>query len=105
MCSLSSVSTITMGSDQDRLIRQLVDLGSDLRIVAGEMRPDTAYARDDAFLEPALMECGFHFMAHRLPCCLPQFGMNAAVCHDLDIAIREQQVDQHAVVVFGVPDA
>src|SRR3546814_10085792 len=30
---------------------------------------------------------------------------NAAISNDLDAAIGEQDIDQHAVVVLGIPDA
>ena len=32
-------------------------------------------------------------------------GVNAAVGNDLDVAVGEQEIDQHAVIVRGVPDA
>src|SRR5512143_853196 len=99
MCSLSSVSTITRRSHEDRAIRQFVGLVAGLRVVPGKVRSDTAYPGDGPLFELALPEGRLHFLAHRLPRGLSQFGMDAAVCHDLDVAIREQQIDQHAVVV------
>ena len=31
--------------------------------------------------------------------------MDAAISDDFDVVIREEQIDQHAVVVRGIPDA
>ena len=42
--------------------------------------------------------------ADLLPAGRADFGVDAAVGDDLDVAVGQQQIDQHAVVVRGVPD-
>ena len=45
-----------------------------------------------------------HFAADRLPALRADVPMDAAVGDDFDVAVGQQQIDQHAVVVLGVPD-
>ena len=54
--------------------------------------------------EITFAECTFHFTAYRFPALRADPPMDAAIGNDLNIAVRQQQIDQHAVVVFGVPD-
>src|SRR5690349_5107623 len=59
-----------------------------------------------ALAETPLAELRFHDAAAEIPLRLGGLAAGrAAVGHDLHVAIRQQQVDQHAVVVDGVPDA
>jgi hypothetical protein len=66
---------------------------------------DRLDAGDDARLEPPGRELAVHRPADRLPRRLADPGMNAAVGDDLDALVGEQQVNEHAGVLFGVPDA
>ena len=43
-------------------------------------------------------------MADLLPALSTNMGIDAAIGDDLDILIGEQQIDQNAVVLCGVPD-
>ena len=49
-------------------------------------------------------EIGLHRLADFFPAGGAHFGVDAAVGDDLDVAVGQQQIDQHAVVVGGVPD-
>src|SRR5216684_8266900 len=59
---------------------------------------------DHAALEIPRLEIRFHLAADVLPAFRANLGVNAAVGDDLDVAVRQQQIDQHAAVVRGVPD-
>src|ERR1035438_7567642 len=59
---------------------------------------------DDAGLEIPGLELGFHVAADLFPAARADMGFDAAVGDDFDLAVGEQQIDQHAVVVRGVPD-
>ena len=61
-------------------------------------------ALDHAALEISSPEIRFHLLADFLPAGGAYLGVDAAVGDDLDVAIGEQKVDQHAVIVRGVPD-
>ena len=52
---------------------------------------------------PALKSASISAQIFSQPACA-DLGVDAAVGNDLDIAVGEQQIDQHAVVVGGVPD-
>jgi len=95
-----------MDSHQNWIIWQLIDLvGAKLRIVLCQVCPYTAYPGNDALLESSLPEFGFHRTTDCFPDCRAEFDVNTAIRNDLDIAIREQQIYQYAVVVFCVPYA
>ena len=74
----------------------------------GEMpRHDLRHPLDAAHhggFVPALRQSGFHVAADPLPFARARAGVNAPIGDDLDVAVREQQVNEHAVVVLGVPD-
>src|SRR4030095_4503749 len=53
----------------------------------------------------ASAEVGLPLAADRLPLRSANARSDAAVRDDLDVAVREQQIDQHSRVVLGVPDA
>ena len=53
---------------------------------------------------PAL-KWSFHFAAHGVPIRLRHARRDRAVGDDLDVAVGDQHVDQHAVVARRVPDA
>src|SRR5512139_4140043 len=70
-----------------------------------QQRTDLPDAFQRAALELALPESGFHRPRHRLPGGgIDPLG-DAAVGDDLDVVVGEQQIHQHAAVVFGVPHA
>src|SRR5580693_269910 len=58
---------------------------------------------DDAAFEIRAPEFGFHVGADFRPARKPDPGVDAAIGDDLDLAIGQQEIDQHAVVVRGVP--
>ncbi len=55
--------------------------------------------------KPPGTEMFFHQAAHRLPFGGADAALQAPVRDDFDISVRELHVDQHAVVVFRVPNA
>src|ERR1700686_5862714 len=59
---------------------------------------------DDPRLEIPAPEFGLHLGADFLPALAADLGVDAAIGDDLDLAVGEQEIDQHAVVVGGVPD-
>src|SRR5581483_3519231 len=63
------------------------------------------HAEDDALLEASPRELALHLAADRLPRRRADLRVDAAIGDDLDAALCEQQVDQHAAVVLGVPYA
>src|SRR3569833_70013 len=56
-----------------------------------------------AALEFTVTEMCLHESAHSLPFRGVDPAMDAAVGDDFQIAVRQQQIDQHTVIVFGVP--
>lgn len=69
------------------------------------MRAHAFDVGDRTLAVTALAEIIAHQRAEPLPLRLAHLQMHAAVSDDLDVAVGQQQIDQHAVVVFGVPDA
>src|SRR3954453_6334691 len=62
-------------------------------------------AADHAALELPRPELDFHGAADALPTLGANLRIDTAIGDDLDIAVGEQEIDQDAVVVRGVPDA
>jgi hypothetical protein len=62
-------------------------------------------ARDDAIGEARLAKRRFHSRAHGLPGVVADDAVDAAVGDDFHVAIGQQQIDEHAGVLVGVPDA
>src|SRR5450432_855168 len=50
-------------------------------------------------------EIALHVAADRLPASHADLGIDASIGDDLDVAVGQQQIDQHTIVVGGVPDA
>ena len=69
------------------------------------MGADGADAVQHALLELALAERRLHLAADFLPALAAHARMHAAVGDDLHVMIRQQQINQHAVVVFRIPHA
>ena len=61
------------------------------------------YNRSVGKLVASCPERGFHVSADPFPGCAACKAMHAAVGDDLDFVVGQQQVNQHAVVVFGIP--
>src|ERR1700676_680106 len=61
-------------------------------------------ALDDAGFKFPRPEIALHRLADFLPARTANFCIDAAIGDDLDLAVGQQQIDQHAVVVGGVPD-
>src|SRR5260370_21707851 len=57
-----------------------------------------------AGLEFSRSKIRFHLAADFLPAIRADLGVDAAVGDDLDLAVGQQQIDQHAVIMLGVPD-
>src|SRR5215472_13867523 len=91
-------------SDHDRLVRQLVarmGIGREIfRKFARHRRASLEHTR----LELAGAEVVLHAAADHLPPARADPAVDAAVGNNLDIAVGEQKIDQHAVIVRGVPD-
>ena len=66
---------------------------------------DGRHASQRPDLELAAREVPAHGIADRPPVRLRDPVAKAAVGHDLDVAIGEQYIHQHAIVRLGIPDA
>jgi hypothetical protein len=55
-------------------------------------------------LEISVSKFGFHHVADVLPPCGAYQSTNVAIGWKFHITIGQQEVDQHAVVVRGIPD-
>src|SRR4029079_13191632 len=69
----------------------------------GQLLRHFLYPLDHAACEISRPEVGFHLPADLLPTGGADLGVNAAIGDDLDVAIRQQQIDQHSIVVCRVP--
>ena len=65
---------------------------------------DFLQGQGQAGFEVAGLEGLAHARQDRVPGRLGHFVVQSPIGDDLDAALGQQQVDQHAVVVFGVPD-
>src|SRR5581483_10253272 len=92
-------------SENHRPVRDFVLALGAARVVAREMRAHGLDAIDHAGLEAAVAKRLLHAAADPLPLGGADASMDAAVGENLNVAVGEQQVDQHAVVALGVPDA
>src|SRR5271165_3126703 len=87
-----------------RRIRQLVATRTLRREKFRELPRHRFDTPDRAGLELTAAKLRFHLAADFLPAGFALARINAAVGDDLDLAVGEQQIDQDAVVVLGVPD-
>src|SRR3954451_15450454 len=62
-------------------------------------------ALEHSGLEISLAEFGFHRPADLLPFRRADFRVDTAIGENLDIAVGQQEIDQHAVVVRSVPNS
>src|SRR5437764_15498163 len=67
--------------------------------------PDCTHAFDRSIFETAFSERALHHSADRVPGILGYAPVDSSIGDDFDVAVGEQHVDQHAVVVLGIPDA
>ena len=56
-------------------------------------------------LVPLRAQLGFHLPTEVLPFLRADLDVHAPVGHDLDGAVGEQQINQHAIAVLGIPHA
>ena len=73
------------------------------RKMRGEQIADRRDTDACALLEAAGGERALHFAAYGLPRGAADLAVYAAVGNDLDAPVGKQQIDQHAIVVLGVP--
>src|SRR5258708_8651672 len=69
-----------------------------------QLQRDCLDSLDRAALEISGSEFDFHIRADFLPAGSADLRIDAAIGDDLDVAVGQQQIDQHAVIVGGVPD-
>ena len=93
------------GSEDDGLVGKLVRNSARARKMPREQRRNLRDAGSHALRVPAVAERRFHPRADRLPRGIVDDAIDAAIGDDLDVAVRQQQVDEHAGVLFGVPHA
>src|SRR5512134_142994 len=91
--------------EDERAVGELVRVLVARREVGGQEVADRLNAGDDARFEPARGELALHRAADRLPRRRPDPAVDAPVGDDLDAPVGEQQVDEHAGVLLGIPDA
>src|SRR5271165_6566369 len=87
-----------------RRIRQLVATRTLRREKFRELPRHRFDTPDRAGLELTAAKLRFHLAADFLPAGFALARINAAVGDDLDLAVGEQQIDEDAVIVLGVPD-
>src|ERR1700738_3037232 len=75
-----------------------------LRKMRGELLSHSLDALCDAGFKLPRPEIALHRLADFLPARAANFCIDAAIGDDLDLAVGQQEIDQHAIVVGGVPD-
>src|SRR6202007_208494 len=60
---------------------------------------------DDAAGKIPRFEITLHRLAYPFPAVVAYLGVDAAVGDDLDVTICKQKIDQHAIIMGGIPDA
>src|ERR1700690_2586040 len=86
------------------LIGQLVALGARGRKVLAQQPRNAGYRGTGTLEVPARAGVLLDLAAHALPLRLADLRADTAVGDDLDRAVGPQHVDQHTVVMLGVPD-
>ena len=86
------------------LIGQLVRASALGGEVISQVPPHGPHRRTAGFTITPGGVLGFNLPAHRLPFRLRHTRGDAAVRHDFDAPIGEQQVDQNPVIGGGIPD-
>lgn len=62
------------------------------------------YAVQHARFKLPTSEHPFHVLADLLPTSLANLPVYAAISHNLYIMVGKQQINQHAIIVLGIPD-
>src|SRR5215469_7533122 len=88
---------------QDGLIRQFVVAATRAGEMTSQQRTHPQNAHDRAIAETPSAVVVLHLAAYRVPLRLRDPRCDTAVGDDLDVVIGHVHVDQHAVVVLGVP--
>ena len=88
-----------------RPVRQLVRRPAVAREVGPEQRADGLYALDRGALEILVADPLLHPATDRLPTLRAHPRVDPAVGDDLELPIREEEIEEHPVVVLRVPDA
>ena len=91
-------------SDHHRCIRQFICPTAALREMLRQFARHGRYPLDHAALEVPCPEIRFHLLADFFPALAADPGVYSTIGHNLEIVVGQQQVDQDAVVVDGVPD-
>ncbi len=89
--------------EHDRPVVELVAVLLLRWIMPGELCAHGADAVQNAFLEFSLAEQRFHFTTYFFPAFGAHTGLRVAVGDNLDVAIRQQQINQNPVVQLRVP--
>src|SRR6185295_2522805 len=97
--------SIQRGLEQDRAIGQLVRVRAAAREMLLEQSAHATDAGDRALSEAADAIVRLDLAAHLLPRRLRNALGDAAVREDLDVAVGEEHVDEHAVVRRRIPYA
>jgi len=90
---------------QGRAVAEFVRVVASRREMLFEQNSDLPDALKQALLKTALAECLLHAVADRFPLRLRHLRADAAVGHDFDVVVGMIDVEQHAAVAGGVPDA
>src|ERR1700677_1258214 len=92
------------GLQQDRLVRQLVrTLAANARKMALQEASDLLHAGDGAAAEVTCAIVAFHFAANLFPLTRLDLRRQAAIGQNLDRAVRDEHIDEDAVVMQRVP--
>jgi hypothetical protein len=86
-----------------RCVGQLPRLVAVNGIVLSQMLRDRLDPGDHALLEVSCLEGLFHLATDALPFVRAHPAVDAAIGHDFHSAIGQQQVDEHAITMFGIP--
>jgi hypothetical protein len=92
-------------SNDQSLIRQFIGRPTVGREMSRQMQGNGLDTGHHGVGMIRLFECGFHFAANPPPFFVADFAMNTAIGDDFNGAVGQQQVNQQAVIGFGVPDS
>ena len=87
----------------NRFVRQFIPVIADTRKMFYQMLRHLLYAANQAAFVVCLMKVIFQHVAYLLPFLRAHLCMNPAICNNLHRPVREQQINQHAIVLFGIP--
>src|ERR1700722_11116345 len=87
-----------------RLVRQFIAFTGLWRKIHRQLPRHGFDSLDDPGLKVSRLEISLHIRADLPPALAAYMSVDAAIGDDLDLAVGEQEIDQHAVVVGGGPD-